>query len=302
MESAKAGVYRLLIILSIFSASIFFLNNNKKTISAQNHNDLLGNKAGTMAKLSLDQAYEQVFPLFVSRDIDVIVKVIGQFKSQSITDLVEKIIHDTSLFLSYTDKMNIIFGVVAQCGTKKNIQYELLDLLLKYPFLNNGVSALLTLARSQYPDTIALFINWGKDKQKNSGQVGLLSSYVEQAFREAIEENDYAAAEIMLTKKIRLSANKASEYLWDVVKNNRQSEWITLLIHHAQADVNYADNGKTLLIEAVENNNTDMIRVLLEEGAVVDRVVDSEKGSALTVAMRNNYVCAEQLLREYGAA
>ena len=45
-----------------------------------------------------------------------------------------------------------------------------------------------------------------------------------------------------------------------------------------------------------------MIRILLEEGAVVDRVVDSEKGSALTIAMRNNYVCAEQLLREYGAA
>lgn len=302
MESAKAGAYRLLIILSIFSASIFFLNNNKKKNNTQTHIDLTGHKTGSVTKVSLEYAYEQMGPLFISRDIDLIVKIVGQFKDQGAGGLVEKIIQDNSLSLSHEDKMNIIFGAVAYCGVKKNMHYELLDLLLKYPLLQSDSSALLTLARSKYPDVIAMFINWGKDRQKNNGHAGLLTKYVEQAFAKAIEENDCGAIELMLSKKVRLSHQTASEFLWDVVLNNKDSSLITLLVHHTQADVNYADSGKTLLIEAVEKNNTDMIRVLLDEGAVVDRVVDAEKGSALTIAMRNNYSSAEQLLREYGAA
>jgi hypothetical protein len=302
MESRKVGAYRLIITLGIFSVSIFFLNNNKKKITTNTHIDLIDCKTNSIAKLSLEHAYEQMNSLFVSRDTDLIVKVIGQFKEQCMHELVEKIIRETPSFLSYQEKMNIIFGLVAHCSSKKNMQYDLLDFLLEYPVLHNEIPALLALARSKYPDIIAVFINWGKDRQKKEGKAGLLTAYVEQAFSTAIAENDYMAIEIMLSKKVRIMPQKASAFLWYIVANDKNSSLIPLLVHHAQADVNYADNGKTLLIEAVEKNNMDMIRVLLDEGAVVDRVVDAEKGSALHIAIKNNYVCAEQLLREYGAA
>jgi ankyrin repeat protein len=74
----------------------------------------------------------------------------------------------------------------------------------------------------------------------------------------------------------------------------------SLLIRHTQADINYTQCGKTLLIAAVEKDNIEMVRILLDAGAVVDRV--SNVGTALTVAMRQKNYSVEQLLREYGAA
>ncbi len=44
-----------------------------------------------------------------------------------------------------------------------------------------------------------------------------------------------------------------------------------------------------------------MIHVLLDAGAVVDRVVDPEQGSALQIAMARNDKVIQELLREYGA-
>jgi hypothetical protein len=303
MESRKVGVYRLFIIVGIFSASIFFLNNNKKKITTQTHIDLIQCKKNSIAKLSLEHAYEQMNSLFVARDTDLIVKVVSQFKDRCMYKLVERIVQEPSSFLSPEEKMEILFGLVAHCGAKKsNTQYDLFDFLLKYPILHKDTPALLVLARSKYADSIAQFINWGKDRQKNEGRTGLLTAYVEQAFTTAIADNDCAAVETMFSKKVRLAQSKASAFLWDIVENNKNSALIPLLVHHAQADVNCIDCAKTLLIAAVEKNNVEMIRALLDEGAVVDRVIDAEKGSALHIAMKNNYASVEQLLREYGAA
>jgi len=298
MENRKIGLYRLMVIISIFSASIFFLNNNKKTITTNTHIDVLHNKISSVEKHCLDHTYEQMNSLFVSHDIDLIVKVIIQCKEQCVYDLAEKIIQETPSFLSYEEKMNIIFGLVAHGKIKKNIQYDLLDLLLKCPSLYDKTPALLSLARSKYSDSIAVFINWGKDRQKNEEHAGLLTLFVERAFSVAIEENDYAAVETMLSKKVRIARNKATCFLWKIVEDNKSSLLIPLLVRHAQADVNHTDNGRTLLIEAVEKSNIAMIRVLLDEGAVVD----AQQGSALTIAMKNKHNSIEQLLREYGAA
>ncbi len=302
MENRTIGMYRLIIIVIIFSASIFFLNNNKKIITTNTHIDVLCNTTNSAVKHCLEYTYEQMNSLFVSHDIDLIVKVINQCKEHCNYELVEKIIQETPSFLSHEEKMMILFGLVAHYKTKKNIQYDLLDLLLKYPILYSKTPILLSLARSKYSDTIAIFINWGKDRQKNAGHSCLLTAYIEQAFMNAIEENDYRVIEIMLSKKVRVGQNQATAFLWDIVENNKNSALISLLVRHARADVNNTSNGKTLLMAAVEKNNIGMIRALLDEGAVVDRVVDAQKGSALTIAMQYKYDSIEQLLREYGAA
>ena len=184
---------------------------------------------------------------------------------------------------------------------KKNVYYEWLDLFLKYPVLHTQTPILLSLARSKHADLIGLFIAWGKDRQKAQGKMGLLAAYAEQAFKHAVEDNDYAAVETLFSKKVRIAQHKASELLWYIVQTGKNSGLISLMVNHAQADINYAKNGKTLLIAAVEKNNLEIVRVLLDKGAVVDRIIDSEKNTALTIAMRNKYHLVEQLLREYGA-
>jgi ankyrin repeat protein len=301
MESRQAGILRLCIIMIFFGVSILFLNNNKKTITTATHIDVFNFKVDPITVLSLDQAYETMNTLFLSRDIDLIVKVMSQFQCRFVYDLAEKMINDQSLPLSVEEKITVMYGVGAHCGCKKNIQYDLFDLLLKYPELHSQTPVLLTLVKSKYIDLISLFITWGKDRQKTGkASTDFLASCAEQAFTVAINNDDHHAVEQLLSKKVRLSQEKASSLLWHIVDHGKNSTLMSLLIRHAHADVNHTQSGKTLLIAAVEKNSMDVIRILLDAGAVVDRV--SNVGTALNVAMKNQNHGAEQLLREYGAA
>ena len=286
-----------------FSVSIFFLNNNKKKFITATHIDILNFKVDPLVTLSLDQACEAMDSLFCAHDIDLIVKVMSQFKYSFAHDLIEKIIQDETLCLSIEEKVRIIYGMVAYCGTKKSVQYDLLDLFLKYPVLHSETPVLLVLAKSKYADNIGLFIAWGKDRQKNGKTYNdFLSFYADQAFFIAVSDDDYEAVEMLFSKKVRIAQAKACALLWYIVEHDKSSKLVSLLIHHAQADVNDADNGKTLLITAVEKNNIDTIRVLLDEGAIVDHIVDGENETALQIAIMHQYHSIEQLLREYGAA
>ena len=302
MESRQAGIFRLCMIMGFFSVSIFFLNNNKKKFITATHLDVLNFKVDPMVTLSVDQAYEAMNSLFIAHDVDLIVKVMSQFKYRFVYELIEKMITDEAGCLSDQEKMNIIYGMVAYCGAQKNVQYDLLDFFLKHPELYSQTPALLALVRGNHPDIITLFIAWGKDRQKNAARPNFLSWHAEQAFSVAVQEDDYEAVELLLSKKVRISPAKSSSLLWYIVEHGKNCNLASLLVRHTQADVNYSDNGKTLLITAVEKNNIEMLRVLLDAGAVVDRVNDAEQGTALSVAIKYNYHSAEQLLREYGAA
>lgn len=301
MESRQTGIFRLCVIMGFFCVSIFFLNNNKKKFITATHIDVLNLQVDSLENLSVGQAYESMSTLFATRDIDLIVKGISQFKYNFTYDVIEKIIQDSLSCLSYEEKLKIIYGIIAHHGMKKNIQYDLLDFLIKYPFLHAKTPALLVLVKSKYTDIIASFIAWGKERQKNGASVNLLSSYAEHAFTVAVENDDHIAVEMLLSKKVRIEPAKASALLWYIVEHNKHSSLVSLLVHHAQADVNYVHKGKTLLIVAVEKNNMNIIRVLLDEGAIVDRTIEGESGTALQIAIVNKYHLAEQLLREYGA-
>lgn len=281
--------------------SIFVLNNHKKKFITATHIDICDVKVDSAINFSIDQAYREMHSLFLVNDIDLIVKALSQFNYQLAREIVKKMIQDETTSLSCDEKVMIIYGMIVRSCPKKNAQYEWLDLLLEYPSLHVQTPVLLSLARSKYADNIALFIAWGKDRQKASGKMGLLASYAEKAFARAVEDNDYAAVETLFSKKVRIAQTKASDLLWYIVGTHKNSNLISLLINHAQADINYAKHGKTLLVAAVERNNADMVRVLLDQGAIVDRVIDGEKNTALTIAMKNKYKSIEQLLREYGA-
>ena len=300
MESRQTGIFRLCIIMGFFCVSIFFLNNNKKKFITATHIDVSTFKIDPMETLSIDQAYQAMNSLFSAHDTDLIVKVLSQFKYRFAYDLIHKIIIDKTVCLSAEEKVKIIYGMVAHCSTKKNVQYELLDFIIKYPELHAHSPALLMLIKSKHIDLIPLFIAWGKDRHKNHGCANLLTSYVEHAFTVAISQNDYQAVETLLSKKVRISQAKASSLLWFIIEHDKNSALISLLVRHAQANVNYAMNGKNLLINAVEKNNIEITKALLDAGAVVDR--PSIIGTALHVAIQQKNYKLEQLLREYGAA
>jgi len=205
MESRQTGIFRLCIIMGFFCVSIFFLNNNKKKFITATHIDVSTFKIDPMETLSIDQAYNAMNYLFSSHDIDLIVKVLTHLKYSFNYYIIHKIITDKTVCLSPEEKVKIIYGIVAHCGTKKSVQHELLDFLIKYPALHAHSPALLMLIKSKHMDLIPLFIAWGKDRHKNHGHTNLLTSYVEHAFTVAIEQNDYQAIETLLSKKVRIS-------------------------------------------------------------------------------------------------
>jgi len=301
MEKKQSnGMYRLFVIMFFFMASVFMVHHQKRKNVMATHID--SSVAGqAVVNLSVDQAYHHMNSLFISHNIDLIIKVINQCMHQFTIELVEKIIADNTYLLSSEEKMKIIFGTAVYCAQKKNMSYKILDFLLKYPFLYEQTPALLILMSSAYADHVSLFINWGKERQKSLHNDTLLASFIEHSFRIAIEHNDYIVIESMFNKKIRIRPHVASQFLWTVVEKNRSHHFVPILIKYGQADINYAENGKTVLIEAVEQNNKAMVQVLLDHGAVVDRIVNPEKGTALQIAMERKDSATEMLLREYGA-
>ncbi len=264
------------------------------------HIDAVNTSTQSIINLSVDQAYYHMDSLLASHNVGLIIKVINQCMHQFTIELVEKIIKDERYFFSPEEKMNIIFGTASYCGAKKNMHHRLLDFLLEYPQLQLKTPILLVFMRSAYADSLPLFINWCKERQKTGNKKNMLSSFIEQACLVAIEQNDYRIIEKMFNKKIRISAAKASQLLWVAVEKNKSSNFVSILVKYGQADVNYVEQGKTLLMEAVEHNNKAMVQALLDEGAVVDHIVDPVQGTALQIALARKDNVTEMLLREYG--
>jgi hypothetical protein len=301
MEDRQSGIFRLFIIATFFCISIFFLNNNKKNSVTATHIDICSIKADPAIHFSLDRLYAEISSLFLSGNIDLIAKTIAHLKAVYALEIVKKMMQDDAIELSYDDKVHIVYGVIVHGCPQKKVQYDFLDILYEDSFLSYQTPLLLVLARSKYADIIPLFIAWGKDRQKLWQQRGLLTECAEAAFERAVEENDDNAVEMLFCKKVRISSVKASDILWHIVENQKKSTLIPLFINHAQANVNYTYDNKTLLVAAIERNNIDLVRVLLDKGAVVDRIIDMQENTALTIAMKNRYHAIEQLLREYGA-
>ncbi len=231
------GLHRLFVIIFFFTASMFFLNSQKKRIITQTHIDGLEMPVSSLP-FSLDQAYHHINSLLISHNTDLIVKFINQSMNHYATNLVEKIILDKKFLLSDIEKMKILFGAVMHCKGKKAMQYHLLDFLLNYPDLCSNNSALLTLLRSNYSSSLPIFLMWVRDRQKDENRSGLWAFFIDRAFFMAVEDNDYDIVENMLSKKIRISQEKASQLLWVIVEKTKNSLFIPLLVKYAQADIN----------------------------------------------------------------
>ena len=303
MKKKELGVYRLLTIIVVLSISIWFINKHKENIyTTSTHIDIPATPAESISHLPLENIYSHIHPLLISHDINLLIKTINQFNHDIITNLIEKLMNDASHTLSSEEKAKIIFEAVSHCHTKKNTQYTLLNFLLSTPpSICNLSSALITLIRNKHTNILPIFTQWAKKLKRDSKYCSLWPSLINHTFTIAIKENDYFVVETLLSKKIKVSEAKASQLLLYVIEHNKNSAFIPLLVKYAHADVNCAIQGKIPLIEAVEQNNIEHVHALLEAGAVVDRIVDKKKGTALHIAMLHKYTHAEKLLREYGA-
>ncbi len=305
MINERPNVHLLLTILVIFSASVGILHGRKKirTLATQIDMDTVIGEGITT--LSLDEAYDYLHSLVQSRNIRLLGQVIGQFSASAAKNLAEKILNDQSIPLTQEEKIRLLFATTLQMQKKKGAQYLIFDLLLTHKELQQVHPALLVAADSAYTKAIPPFIKWIKNRLGNKAYQNdhaYLNAMVNRALSQAVYTNDVNALDVMLSKTVRIKPQKASQLLWRAVCENKDTAFVPFLVRRAEADVNFSgDNKQTLLIKAVRNNNVDMVRALLEEGAKVNMILDPEVGSALQIAIGKKLVSIELRLRYHGA-
>lgn len=287
MHGERTGFFRLLVILIVFVISVLLINKNTKQNVLPLHLDIQHDLSENSTSFSFEQLYGHIHSLLLSRNISLIIRAISQCNTHYIYGLVEKIVQDATLPLTHKEKIDIMCGVVACSSGKKILTHKLFDLFLLYPELYAQTPLLLTLARAKQSDIITSFLQWLENSSKTDNNTYPIQIFICDALSMAIAENDCSAAEIILNKKIHINKEAASNLLWHAVKYNKNALFVPLFVRCASADVDYSCDGKrTLLIQAVENNNISLVQALLEEGARIDYMLDDTIGSAISVAQR----------------
>jgi len=305
MANERPDVHLMLTILVVFSVSVGILHGRKKNKTLSTHIDVHNTSLQGVETLSPDEAYDYLHSLLFSGNVDRLAQTIVQFHSSILVELLEKIIVGEDLPLTNEEKLSLLLAIAMQLQGKKGVQFTVFDLLLMHQDIQVNQPVLLVAARSRYADVIPVLISWIKERQKNEQYKKykkFLVSMVPKALESAVDENNVTALDVMIGKKVRLEPKQASKLLWSVVVNKKDTAFVPFLVQRGRADINFVGDGKrTLLIKATENNDPDMVRVLLEEGADVVTVVAPAVGSALQRAIDEEHTQVEILLRGYGA-
>ncbi len=295
----KQSEGRLLSVLIIFSISIGILHGRKKSKIEAAQFDIVDNFA-ELGPLSLDQTLDYLRTLIISRNIPLVGQVVAQFPDKIAKNLLQKIIESKEIPLTPHEALQLLFSLAYHFSEKKTIQFGLFDLLFLYPTMQEE-PVLLILARSSYHDIIPEFMQWIKIQTTVMQNKEFLTKLINRTLEYAVDDNDLASLELLVTKKLRITPQQATHLLWYAVDRNKNTNFVPFFVQRG-ADVNYADpQGNSLLIRAVENNNEAMVRALLEAGAMVDLVANPAVGTALQIAIEHDYHVIALLLREYGA-
>jgi len=291
----------LLSILVIFGISIGLLHGRKKSKIEIEQFDVVNNFTG-LAHLSLEQAFDCLHTLVVSRNIPLVAQAIAQFPDKITKNLLQKIIENKKIPLTSYEALQLLFGLACHFSEKKAMQFSLFDLLFTYPNIQKDESPLLVLARSSYHNIIPEFIQWVKIQEKVVQNKKFLTKLNDHTFERAVDDNDLESLELLVTKKLRITPKKATYLLWNAVDKNKNTNFVPFFVK-CGAKVNYIDlQDNSPLIRAVKNNNEAMTRALLEAGEIVDLVANPDPAidTALQIAIEYGYSSIELLLREYG--
>jgi len=290
----------LLSVFVIFSVSIGILHGRKKSKTEIVQFDIINSFTG-LTHLSLEQAFDYLHALILSRNIPLVAQVVAQFPDKMAKNLLQKIIENKETPLTSYEALQLLFSLAYHFSEKKAMQFSLFDLLFMYPSIQKDEPPFLVLARSSYHDIIPEFIQWVKMQEKMVQNKEFLTRLNDRTFERAVDDNDLESLELLVTKKLRITPKQATYLLWYAIDKNKNTNFVPFFVKRG-ANVNYVDlQENSLLLRAVENNNEAMTRALLEAGAIVDLIANPAIDTALQIATKHGYSSIEFLLREYGA-
>lgn len=288
---------RLFAVLIIFIVSIGILHGRKEAKIETEPFDIPNQMVG-FSSLSLDQVYNYLHTVVISRNLPLVGQIIAQFPEKMVKNLVQKIIESKKIALTSHELLNLLFTLMYYSSEKK-IQSNLFDLVNQYPTIQKE-PILLLLARSTYHDIVPEFLQWIKAQINITQKEELLEKYIIRPLKCAIDDNDLESLELLVTKKLRITSQQATQLLWYTIDKNKNTYFVPFFVQRG-ANVNYVDEkGVSLLMRAVKENNEAMVRALLEAGALVT-LVDNPTVDLLQVAIGYGHDAIVSLLREYNS-
>lgn len=277
----QADMAFLLMILLLLSASVGILHTRKKSIEP-----LIVDK--TRIILDVQDAIDYIQPYLMSSSIDSAVTVLYQFKFPLLIQVLDTILEDKTLHLTLEQKIQLL--AAALLYKKDRITRKaLIDRMLKHYTMYPLFIPMLPY----YAKAIPIVVKWG---QTNETQLG---EWIDRSLNEAVEKDDPELLSGLYTAGIRPDSKKASQLLYTVAQQNKQTAFVPLLVTQLQADISFSPDGKrTPLIAAVEQNNAALVGALIKQGSDPEKVLDPIVGSARQIAFERGYAPIELILKK----
>lgn len=284
-DELSNGLFILMIVLLVGVSVKLLPTKDKKAADTQSSAFLLNDS-------TLAQAIIYLRPLIATQSVGTLAQSLKNVNLERVLELVDEIVNKEPL--SRDQKLLFLFALIFNYDNDLNAQFQILDRLAQSEELQKGTPILLVAVRSeQFNDAIPTLLDWARIKKKEQ----LL---IEQALNGAVQENDLASLEILAEYKIPITNKQASQALLQVVRHNKDPEFIPFLVEQG-ADVNIVDGKRTPLIYATEQNNLSLVKALLQAGASATQFVDPQVGTPLQIAIENRYADIDMILREHGA-
>ncbi|MGB8367191.1 MAG: ankyrin repeat domain-containing protein [Candidatus Babeliales bacterium] len=288
---------RLFAVLIVFIVSIGILHGRKEAKIEAGQFDM-PNQMVCFSALSLDQVYNYLHTVVISRNLSLVGQIIAQFPEKMVKNLVQKIIENKKIALTPHESLNLLFALMYYSSEKKT-QFDLFNLLNFYPTMQKE-PILLLLARSPYHDIVPEFLQWVKTRVHVTQKKELLEKYIIRPIKCAIDDNDLVSLELLVTKKLRITSQQATQLLWYTIDKNKNTYFVPFFVQRG-ANINYVnEKGVSLLMRAVKENNEAMVRTLLEAGALVN-LIDNPTVNLLQIAIGYGHDAIVSLLREYNS-
>lgn len=266
------------------------------------------NRTGGLAAVSPEQALNIIKPFIDAASMPRVVEVMRDIPVTVAHSLLQKMIHTK---LVSPEQVSQIIAGLAGHYSDPHAQAMLFDILLTQKDFLKDAPILYYVAQSPFVSSIRPLLAWAQNVSRTHKKHAIVfDTFLEQACLYAIKENSVKAMKALFAQGVVLSPTMATRLLWDTVASNKKVKIAKMLIAQ-KAQVNYAHNGTTLLMKAVENHNFGLVKALLAGHADPNFIADPAVGSVLQLLEqleskhgRSNpkLIKIEEFLRLHGAS
>lgn len=184
------------------------------------------------------------------------------------------------------DDLIMLIGGVALHYTRTDYALnKLFSLMFDYPQLQEGVSPVYIIADSIFAPVLSSFLQWATTyKNPKTEHMGWLKTLLPQALSWAITQHNLKALVNMHEYGNHITPEEASQLLWQAAAASKNKAIIDFLLAIG-ADPNYAQDGSTILMQAIKNYQVSTVDQIVKAGADVNKVVSDAVGTALRLVV-----------------